>query len=386
MSAGPETTHDDDLDPGVARLLDRKQQRIRTAGPYTPLTGSEVQRMLEAFFADRRPGCTLAGVRRLGGGASKEQFGFTVSGPEGEARYILRMDPIQTAAETDRQREFEALNAYRTVVPAPAVDWLDADGAHFGRSAAIMRWIDGVTKPTATSAGPNVTGIGTAFAPELRARLAPQYLEFLARTHNHDWRSATLPSFDAPTADPYQAARWQLNWWSRVWRDDAVQAMPLAALAQRWLRGHLPACATPVLVHGDWRSGNFLFDEPTGEITAILDWEFAHLGDFHEDLGWMLQGLYSTWYDGVEYVCGLYPRDTFVTEYERLSGRTVNPETLRWYEIFCAYKCMAITLATSTKAARDGHNHQGAMLSWLAPVGYRFASELCDMLQVESDR
>jgi Phosphotransferase enzyme family len=191
---------------------------------------------------------------------------------------------------------------------------------------------------------------GQAFAAQLRGQLATQYLDCLARIHNADWRSADMPSFDVPDADDHPVARRQLNWWSRVCREDAVQIMPIAVLTERWLRQNIPTCNDPVLVHGDYRTGNFLFDEASGTITAILDWEYAHLGDFHEDLAWMLQALYATHQDGETYVCGLYPKDEFIGEYERLSGRTVDPKTLRWYEILCAWKCLAITLATSTKA------------------------------------
>lgn len=386
--AGAEIIDREDIDPGIARLLERKRDRVARAGTYTPLTEAAVTTMLDTFFAERRPGAAVEGVARLGGGASKEQFVFTLnqpeSGPDGGVKYILRMDPIQAVSESSRRREFEALAVYSEVVPAPRAEWLDPDGEHFGQPAAIMDFRPGVTKPVAKNAGPNVTGIGTSFDEELRAKLAPHFLAHLARIQNHDWRSARLPSLDAPDADPYQPARWQLNHWSRVWREDSVRAIPVAALAERWLRANLPACTDPVLVHGDYRTGNFLFDEDTGEITAILDWEFVHLGDHHEDLGWMLQDLYSTWQDGVEYVCGLYPRDEFVAEYQRLSGRHVDPATLRWYEILCAWKTMAIVLATGVKAARDGHNHQDSMLTWLAPVGYRFETELCDMLAEEA--
>ena len=30
-----------------------------------------------------------------------------------------------------------------------------------------------------------------------------------------------------------------------------------------------------VLIHGDYRTGNYLFDESSGEITALLDWADA---------------------------------------------------------------------------------------------------------------
>ncbi|WP_406633589.1 aminoglycoside phosphotransferase family protein [Amycolatopsis sp. WGS_07] len=41
-----------------------------------------------------------------------------------------------------------------------------------------------------------------------------------------------------------------------------------------------------VLVHGDFGPNNVLFDEATFAVTAVLDWEFAHLGDPLEDLAW----------------------------------------------------------------------------------------------------
>ena len=41
-----------------------------------------------------------------------------------------------------------------------------------------------------------------------------------------------------------------------------------------------------VLVHGDYGPQNVLLDPATLEITAILDWEWAHAGDPIEDLAW----------------------------------------------------------------------------------------------------
>jgi aminoglycoside phosphotransferase len=41
-----------------------------------------------------------------------------------------------------------------------------------------------------------------------------------------------------------------------------------------------------VLVHGDFGPQNVLLDPSALEVTAVLDWEFAHLGDPVEDLAW----------------------------------------------------------------------------------------------------
>lgn len=52
----------------------------------------------------------------------------------------------------------------------------------------------------------------------------------------------------------------------------------------------LPGWAHPhdggVLVHGDFGPQNVLLDADTAEVTAVLDWELAHLGDPVEDLAW----------------------------------------------------------------------------------------------------
>ena len=41
-----------------------------------------------------------------------------------------------------------------------------------------------------------------------------------------------------------------------------------------------------VLVHGDFGPQNLLLDQDTAEPTALLDWEFAHIGDPVEDIAW----------------------------------------------------------------------------------------------------
>ncbi|WP_217213690.1 phosphotransferase family protein [Streptomyces sp. AC550_RSS872] len=44
--------------------------------------------------------------------------------------------------------------------------------------------------------------------------------------------------------------------------------------------------AGKVLVHGDFGPNNVLLDPDTFEVTAVVDWEFAHIGDPVEDLAW----------------------------------------------------------------------------------------------------
>lgn len=44
--------------------------------------------------------------------------------------------------------------------------------------------------------------------------------------------------------------------------------------------------AVPGMVHGDYGPQNLLFDPNSFDVSAVLDWEFAHEGDPVEDLAW----------------------------------------------------------------------------------------------------
>ena len=71
----------------------------------------------------------------------------------------------------------------------------------------------------------------------------------------------------------------------------AMRPYPLADYGIRWLKAHQPEAPCVTIVHGDYRTGNFL--EVGGRITAILDWELVHLGDPHEDLAWVSLPMYK---------------------------------------------------------------------------------------------
>src|SRR5690606_33793593 len=114
---------------------------------------------------------------------------------------------------------------------------------------------------------------------------------------------------------------------------EKLEERPVATLARCWLRENLPACNELVLTHGDYRTGNYLFDEQRGTITAVLDWELCRIGDFHEDLAWILNRLFSTQQNGTVRASDLYEREAFIEAYERASGRTVNRSTLHFYEV-----------------------------------------------------
>jgi aminoglycoside phosphotransferase (APT) family kinase protein len=368
-----------DAEPQLAKLLEERKAR-RTAPPYEPQKDAAVQGLLENFFAVEAPGSSISGVARMGGGASKEQFAFTLNKADGTAdRYVLRMDPMEGITETSRQREYEILNAMQGVVPAPKPIWLDADGAHFQRPAVIMEFVSGTPKPSTMTL--SVTGLGTVLGDPLRGQIRPQYLDMLSKIHNFDWASADLPSYTAPIADPKQPTRWLINFWKELLEQDALVKEPVLRVATQWLQDNVPDCEKLCLVHGDFRTGNYLFDEASGKVTAMLDWEMSYIGDFHGDLAWMLQPVFGTRIDGVFRVGDIFEgEEDFIAAYEAASGNIVNRRTLHYFKVFNDWKSYILVGALGMRAAREQHNHQDVLLTFLAATSPMFVADLAKLL------
>jgi aminoglycoside phosphotransferase (APT) family kinase protein len=368
-----------DTEPHLAELLEARKVR-RAMPPYVPQSDAAVEALLSGYFAIHEPGAAVGDVARLGGGASKEQFVFSLAGPSGEARrYVLRMDALEGITETSRTREFDILRAMDGVVPVPRPVWIDADATHFPQPALIMDWVEGTPKPSTITL--SVTGLGTVLGDPLRGLIRPQYLDLLSRIHNFDWRSANIPSYAAPDADPKQATRWLIQFWKELLEQDAVVREPVLRLATQWLEANVPDCDDPRLVHGDFRTGNYLFDEASGQITAVLDWEMSYIGDIHADFGWLLQPVFGTKIDGVFRVSDVFdgPED-FISSYEAASGNQVDRVKLHYFTVFNAWKSYILVSALGMRAAREQHNHQDVLLTFLAATGPMFVAELARLL------
>ena len=365
-----------EIEPRILEILVEKRER-RLRGPYLPRTPNQIEEGLRKLLASE--GGRISSVRRMSGGASKEQFVFDYDGARGPETLVLRLDPLEGLLETCRRREAQVLRAMRGVVPVPEVIAVDEDGRHLGLPGMVMSFVPGVAKPPVSAA--SVSGLRTDFDNFWVERLAPAFIENLARIHEFDYRSADLPDYAMPDGDAFQMAARQVNWWGQVWHDDVVDAFPIMAITEGWLRENLPACTDPVLVHGDFRTGNYLFDARDGQMTAVLDWELAHIGDFHEDLAWNLQPIFaSKGADGLERVSGLFLREEFLELYENRTRRTVDPASLHFYNVLNAWKCAVIDLSSCLTAARDGNNHQDVLLSWLATSAHMVIDHITDLL------
>jgi len=372
-----------DIEPHLLGLLEAKQAR-QGKGSYKPREAQDVAERLGRLLGAHGVSGHAHNVRRMGGGASKEQFLFDLvdSSDATTEKMVLRMDPLDGIVETSRAREAEVIAVIGSVVPAPSVAFVDAEGRHMGQPAMITRFVRGDTKPRDAVAGPS--GVGIIIGEQASAVLMPQYINNLVAIHGFDFSGAALPTYAVPQAGTTQAALWQLNFWERVLEDDRIDASPLLTYAACWLRERAPVCATPVLLHGDYRLGNFMFDQDTLEMTAILDWELAHIGDFHEDIAYSLEPLFCSRDEaGQPLVASMMPVQAFLDAYATHSGREIDPVVLHWYHVLNSFKLSVMNFASGVRAARDGTNHQSAFLGYLAACHVGLSGTLCRLLEGE---
>lgn len=373
----------------IDRVLTRKMER-RSGPGYRPIPLDKLVAGTTALIARSYDGnFNLQKARWLTGGASKIQMAFELEwdGPERDKRQVtpmvLRMEPPESVVETSRAREFELLHALQGIVPVPPCYWVDPEGESLPHPALIYGFIDGVTKPTKLNSK-QVTGIGLNYGPELRPKLAAQFLEHVGRFHSQGAElQAKLVTFDSAAVGSNSSVIRQINWWRRVWEEDRKEDEALMEVAYNWLIHNAPPLDHVSIVHGDCRGGNFLFTEHDAKITAWLDWELALLGDRHQDLAWSMMNPYRHMSeDGkTELVNGFLPMDEYLATYEKMSGLSVDPKRLTYYRMLCSYIAVVICLGTGYRVAHAGKSHQDVVVAWLAMVGHNLFGQLCSTLE-----
>lgn len=280
-------------------------------------------------------------LARIPGGASRETWRFDAL-VEGKRRaLILRRDPGGSLIETERAIEFRALQTVQGHAPAPVPLLLEEQGAELERPFFIMERVDGGEVPSPFARDPygaNAEALGRAF-------------------FTHLGKLAAIPAEETPLAEvspapkPEDCWRVALDHWTQVIEADEQHPQPIVRAAIRRLVAHPPPPPERVgIVHGDYRSGNFLHDG-RGAILAILDWEMAHLGDPLEDLGWAMNPMWA--HEDPRRVAGMIPRGEAIALWEQASGLSADPERLAWWSLFASVKGQAIWMSAA-KEFRDG--------------------------------
>ncbi|NIP16608.1 MAG: phosphotransferase [Pseudomonadales bacterium] len=308
-----------------------------------------------AYLADRweRPVTTLH-IEQIPGGASRETYRIKVAVEGDEQGLILRRDPVSSLIETERSLEYRTYEAvFPTSIPVPEPLLLEEDAAPLERPFSVMREIGGCESSAQALAAPPYLAV--------RETIGQRKWEILGQLASLDVSDLGVDAF---MAVPDHSARQELDQWSAVIAKDALHPQPIAEATRRWLERNLPEPASRLaLVHGDYRSGNFLYDED-GVIKGVLDWEMAHIGDPLEDLAWSLDPLWS-WPER-ELAGSLLPREQAIRVWEEASGLTVDRAAFRWWQVFASYKGLAIWIS-STEDFVNGASKEPilAVAGWL---------------------
>lgn len=325
----------------------------------------ELSQRLEAYLRAKlnAPALRVSDLARIPGGASRETYRFRAHYDSGTGHVtralILRRDPTASLLETDRTTEFRAYRAFNALgLPVPEPIALELEGAALERPFFIMEEI--------TDGAPGSILSPTAYDPH-REKIGLQFWSVLGRIAKADPDVVGLGDLEG-TRDATAAWAREVAHWEKVIDEDELEPQPIARAAIRWLKRNPPPPAQKIsVVHGDYRSGNFLFN-PQGDIRAILDWEMAHLGDPLEDLSWALDPLWS--HGDPSHPAGLIARDRAIAIWETESGLKADPKALWWWEIFAGVKGIGIWISAGREYTEGRNTDPVNAFSGWYPTSY----------------
>lgn len=286
-----------------------------------------IQDKLEAIFRLRNESARIDKLSALSGGASAETWLFDVVSSEARQELILRSsssDDVAFGTGIDKNTEAALQKAaYQAGVPVAKVVYVLTPEDELGMGY-IMERHQGETIARKILRDDR-------FA-KARAHMAAQCGYILANIHSIDL--AQVPEL------PDQRATQQLEQMKALYQS-FNEPVPVFNLACQWLSEHLPENQPAGLVHGDFRNGNFIVTEEG--INTVLDWELSHIGDPMEDLGWLCV---NSWRFGVidKPVGGFGEREDLFSAYEKASGLSVNPDIVKFWEVFGTFKWGVICL------------------------------------------
>ncbi len=305
----------------------------------------EKQDALERFLAIASGAgrVKITGMTLLEGGAIQQNWGIDaeISGGtlDGTQRLVVRADsPTKVPASLSRIEEFAVLRAVHAAGVRVAEPLFSCDDpAVLGTPFFVMRRLAGHAIGRIITRDP-------ALEPELPA-LAARLGQELARIQR-----VRPPHRGLDFLPPDRGPIGQIAGF-RAYLDRHPTPRPVLEWAMRWAETHMPEPLPTVLCHRDFRTGNYLVDG--AELSGILDWEFAGWGDPDEDIGWFCcKGWRFARLD--REAGGIAAREDFYRGYEAESGRRVDPERVRFWEIMANIRWAIIAMQQSDRVIIGG--------------------------------
>ena len=215
-----------------------------------------------------------------------------------------------------------------------------------------------------------VDGVGeiATAAVEDRRTIMEQFIDGIAAMHQLDLTTLGLPELPGlgrPTS-ARDCALGEVDSIVATWGDFlSSYTDPLITYGLDWLRRHAPEHVSRIsLLQGDTGPGNFVFDGD--RLTAIVDFEWGHLGDPLEDLGnvcvrefWTPSGCLDA---------------ALLARYANASGIPVDLDTVRYYRVQQNVRGM-IPIHATTRHARAQEP-----LAWYLAYQYVGDRATCDAI------
>jgi aminoglycoside phosphotransferase (APT) family kinase protein len=307
-------------------------------------------------------------VTEISGGSQNQLYELRSGG----TRLVLRAASSHASTERGKVmlREYQLVSALAsTDVPHARAHAASSDAAIVGQPFYVMDHVDGWSPMQGGWAAP----FGTDVA--VRAGLAVQLVDGIARLARADWQALGLDGFGRPEGfHDRQVDRW-LSYLARYQFRELPGLEPAAA----WLRAHRPRTYQPGIMHGDYQFANVMYAHGApARLAAIVDWEMATIGDPLLDLGWALIAWPPEGDDMVRsrYLdyAGMPARDVLLEHYASVSGRPV--DDIDYYVILARFKLGIVLEQSVARAAAGGGDPRVSSFDGIVLELIRKAAEL----------
>jgi aminoglycoside phosphotransferase (APT) family kinase protein len=272
------------------------------------------EKTLTAYLRRRFPDqsdLTVTGLAFLPGGMSKETVRVFTEEAGRTGGFVIRKDFPISPAMMGVVDEFSMLEALHAVGQVPLAEplWQEPDPSVFGTALFAVSMVEGSSD---ISAAVGNADQGIILADALAKAMAD--LHAMAPQHT---TAGPLVERDAKGHVIAEIERWYNGL-----LESGTAPGPALATVFAWLMANVPEQTAPsAIVHGDIGFHNMLMQD--GRLTALLDWEFAHIGDPAEDL------MYSRLF--VEQVIDW---SSFVKLYVGHGGVAPTPEQERFFGVW----------------------------------------------------
>ncbi len=300
----------------------------------------------------------IAQAALLAGGAVQQNWRLDVEvtgGPRaGKHAWVLRTNAAASLdVSLDRVAEFRCIEAaHKRGVRVAEPIAVSADKGLIGRPFAIQALVAGTAQGRRIVRDPELATFGDGLAREIG--------DELSKIHRVRPASGVLPFLAIPMTNPSRRIVAEL----RSALDGASEARPALEYILVWLEQNAPEPAALTLVHGDFRTGNYMVDG--GKLTAVLDWEFCHWGDSREDLGWFIARCWRFGNDD-KVAGGIAKLASLLDGYNATAEVKVGAGELAYFEVQAAARWAAISLLQGDRFMRHGERSLELALTGLMP-------------------